>query len=114
MTIKELAEHCRKTVAYHVDFARHRGIEPGGKTYEEHRLTLSLCEKQMKLEKILKDYGFKKEEKSEMKYLSDLERELINEIYDWNKPKSCLIFGKAEKCFGGATENECSNCDYKA
>ena len=29
------------------------------------------------------------------------------------QPNDCKIFGTKENCFGGATENECENCDYK-
>ena len=42
MTKEELKEHCEKQVKACEMWAKHRGIEPSGKVYEEHKLILDL------------------------------------------------------------------------
>ena len=46
MTREELKEHCKKTVEQCEMWAIHRGEEPSGKVYEEHKLILSILEQE--------------------------------------------------------------------
>lgn len=61
MTREELKEHCERTVKNCERWAKHRGEEPNGSIYEEHKLILELLEQEpfQKDEVILtkKEYG---------------------------------------------------------
>ena len=46
MTREELKEHCKKTVEQCEMWAIHRGEEPSGKVYEEHKAVLDILEQQ--------------------------------------------------------------------
>lgn len=46
MTREELKEHCRKTVEQCEMWAIHRGEEPSGKVYEEHKAVLDILEQE--------------------------------------------------------------------
>lgn len=46
MTREELKEHCKKTVEQCEMWAIHRGEEPSGKVYEEHKLILNILEQE--------------------------------------------------------------------
>ena len=46
MTREELKEHCEKTVEQCEMWAIHRGEEPSGKVYEEHKAVLDILEQQ--------------------------------------------------------------------
>ena len=46
MTREELKEHCKKTVEQCEMWAIHRGEEPSGKIYEEHKAILNILEQE--------------------------------------------------------------------
>ena len=46
MTREELKKHCKKTVEQCEMWAIHRGEEPSGKVYEEHKAILDILEQQ--------------------------------------------------------------------
>lgn len=46
MTREELKEHCKKQIEQCKLWAKHRGEEPSGKIYEEHKLILELLEQE--------------------------------------------------------------------
>ena len=46
MTREELKEHCKKTVEQCEMWAIHRGEEPSGKVYEEHKTILDILEQE--------------------------------------------------------------------
>lgn len=46
MTREELKEHCKKTVEQCEMWAIHRGEEPSGKVYEEHKAILDILEQE--------------------------------------------------------------------
>ena len=46
MTREELKEHCKKTVEQCEMWAIHRGEEPSGKVYEEHKAILNILEQE--------------------------------------------------------------------
>ena len=46
MTREELKEHCKKTVEQCEIWAIHRGEEPSGKVYEEHKAILDILEQE--------------------------------------------------------------------
>ena len=46
MTREELKEHCEKQIEQCEVWAKHKGEEPSGKVYEEHKLILELLEQQ--------------------------------------------------------------------
>lgn len=62
MTREELKVHCEKQIESCEMWAKHKGEEPGGKVYEEHKLILELLEQEPKSEwehdhEILKAYS---------------------------------------------------------
>lgn len=46
MTREELKEHCKKTIEQCEMWAIHRGEEPSGKVYEEHKTVLDILEQE--------------------------------------------------------------------
>ena len=48
MTREELKKHCLKQIEICEMWAKHRGEEPHGKVYEEHKLILELLEQEPK------------------------------------------------------------------
>lgn len=52
ITREELKAHCERQIKDCEMWAKHRGEEPGGKIYEEHKLILELLDQESILEKV--------------------------------------------------------------
>ena len=106
MTREELKKHCQKQIEGCEMWARHSGVEPHGKIYEEHKLILELLEQEPKPGHWRHYEG--------MLICSECGTEFYEDIMEYcgdDVPKCCPHCG-CRMVEPQESNDKCKNCEY--